>query len=456
MKKTSNIWIRFINITGISVLIIELVLSIFVSFFLKDIINLRLKAQIKETFGDFYTLSYEISYTSLSWNGFDIEFEKVDFKTDTSNRYMMLRYPAIFFKTNLFQITDMDVTDFFFKSIVDVNNVSIDQPKLQFYIPEKADSSFKTETDYQEKQKSTIDSKRVGKFKLSRGRASVVFKKNLKDTLYAIKKVNMEMTDLKIGLNSTEIIIKTSRVSQVAFSLSDIQLSPSNSEYRFKIEGMLFDYQANLWQAYGIEVTPKGDPYQMAKDTEFRKTIFTVKMDSFLYQSAHFEDLKDLKMLKGNALHLIGLDMNLVRNKSVPLDESKYKKLFHQSLLDVNFPVEIDSIYIKNSSIDYKLYSNKEQSPGNLMLTKLDATMNNLYNTTLEERTVTASFKGQFMEAAPFTFEAKMPLLDPTNHSYQGYIGSMDLVSLSPLIANLTRVKLTEGRINSIYFNGKA
>ena len=60
------------------------------------------------------------------------------------------------------------------------------------------------------------------------------------------------------------------------------------------------------------------------------------------------------------------------------------------------------------------------------------------------------------MEAAPFSFEAKMPLFDPTNHTYQGYIGAMDFVSLNPLIANLTRIKLAEGRINSIYFDGKA
>ena len=402
MKKPSKASLKVLKITGITVLIIGLALSIFVSFFLKDIINNRLKTQIKETFGDFYTLSYENSYTSLSWSGFNIEFEKVDFETDTSNQYMMLRYPAVFFKTNSFKVTDIDVADFFFKSIVDVNNVFLDQPELQFYIPEKTDSTTRKEIQSQENQKNSIDSIRVGKFRLTEGSASVVFKKNLQDTLYGGKEVNIYMDNLKIDLNSPESIVKTSKVDQLAFNLTDIQLSPVDSDYKFKMEAISFDYQASLFKSVGFEVIPKGDPIQMAKDTEFRKTIFSVKMDSMIYESAHFKSLKDLEMLKGNALHLVGLNMDLVRNKSIPLDESQYKKLFHQSLLDVNFPIEIDSVYIQNSSIDYKLYSDKEPNPGNLMLTQLDGTMNNLYNTTVEEKTVTASFEGRIYGSGTF------------------------------------------------------
>lgn len=455
MEKPSKTWLRIFKITGLTALIAVFLMSIFVSFFLKDIINNRLKKEIKDTFGDFYTLSFENSYTSLSWNGFNVEFEKVEFQTDTTNKYMMLRYPAVFFKTSSFKIVNINITNLFFRSAIDVNKVAIEKPELLFFIPEKEGVTQNDNVKNEGIKKSAIDSIQVAVLDLTDGHASFVFHQNSGDTLYAGKQVNVKMEDLKIDLNSKESIIKTSKVEQVAFSLNEIMLSPKESDYKYMIDGINFNYQEELLQCYGIKVESKRNPYKMTLDTKYRKTIFNLTLDTLTYKSAHFRELKDFSYIKGASLHLVKLDMNLVRNKSIPLDKNQYKKLFQESFLSLPIPVEIDSLYLKNSSIDYRLYSKKEQEPGHLMLTEIDATIVNLYTQNEKRDIVTASLKGVFMQDAPFTFEAKLPLKDPKNHSYKGYIGPMEFTSLNPLIANLTRVKLAEGHINSIHFEGR-
>lgn len=452
MEKPSKTWLRIFKITGITVLTVVFLLSIFVSFFLKGIINNRLKKEINDTFGDFYTLSFENSYTSLSWNGFNIEFEKVEFETDTANKLMMMRYPAVFFKTNSFKIDNINISNLFFDSVIDLKKVAIDKPELLFFIPEKENL---TENNSEESGENTIKNIQVANFELSDGSASFVFNRNLADTLYAGKNVNVKMEDLKIDLNSTENIVKTSKVEQVAFSLDEILLSPKDSDYDYRIDGVNFNYRDELLQCFGVEITAKRDPYKMTLESQFRKTIFNISLDTLNYQSGNFKELKDLSSIKGSALHLVNLNLDLVRNKSIPLDETQYKELFHKSLLNLSIPVEIDSVYLKNGSIDYKIHSDKELEPGNLMLTQLNATIVNLYTEKSKRDVVTASFKGVFMEDAPFTFQAKLPLNDPNNHTYNGHIGAMKLTSLNPLIANLTRVKLAEGRINRLDFEGR-
>ncbi|KYG80500.1 uncharacterized protein DUF748 [Roseivirga ehrenbergii] len=452
MEKPSKTWLRIFKITGITVLTVVFLLSIFVSFFLKGIINNRLKKEINDTFGDFYTLSFENSYTSLSWNGFNIEFEKVEFETDTANKFMMMRYPAVFFKTNSFKIDNINISNLFFDSVIDLKKVAIDKPELLFFIPEKESL---TENNSENSEESAIKNIQVANFELSDGSASFVFNRNLADTLYAGKNVNVKMEDLKIDLNSTENIVKTSKVEQVAFSLDEILLSPKDSDYDYRIEGINFNYRDELLQCFGVEITAKRDPYKMTLESQFRKTIFNISLDTLNYQSGNFKELKDLSSIKGSALHLVNLNLDLVRNKSIPLDETQYKELFHKSLLNLSIPVEIDSVYLKNGSIDYKIHSDKELEPGNLMLTQLNATIVNLYTEKNKRDVVTASFKGVFMEDAPFTFQAKLPLNDPNNHTYNGHIGAMKLTSLNPLIANLTRVKLAEGRINRLDFEGR-
>ena len=455
MEKPSKTWLKIFKITGLTVLTAVFLMSIFVAFFLKDLINNRLKKEIKDTFGDFYTLSFENSYTSLSWNGFNIEFEKVEFETDTANKFMMIRYPAVFFKTNSIEVVDMNISDLFFRSVIDVNKVAIVKPELLFFIPEKESSTQNANTKNEDSKKSTIDSIRVANFDLTDGLASFVFHRNSADTLYAGKQVNMKMEDLKIDLNSTESIIKTSKVEQVAFSLNEILLSPKDSDYKYMIDGVNFNYKDELLQCFGVEISSKRNPYKMTLESQFRKTIYNLSLDTLSFKSANFKELKDLSSIKGTTLNLVNLDMNLVRNKSIPLDETLYKKLFQESFLSLPIPVEIDSLHLKNSSIDYKLYSNKEPRPGHLMLTELNATISNLHTKNDKRDVINASFKGVFMQDAPFTFEAKLSLKDPKNHTYKGHIGPMEFTSLNPLIANLTRIKLDEGKINSIHFEGR-
>lgn len=436
---------------GISLLIVIGSLAIFTTFFLKNIVNNQLKKEVEKTFGGFYTLNFEKSTTSLSVSGFNVQFEGVTFNSDTSNLNMLARYPALFFKTDKLKVLDINIFEVFLGPEINTGGVQIDKPELLFYIPE---GGKPPDSDESSASSSGIERIKVKEISLTEGKASFLFHSNQKDTLISGHDVSLDITDLDIDLLSQSNVLNSGTAEQIKLSLKELKLSPENSEYAYEMDSLAFNYQAELLAGYALSMKPKGAPIQMAGSTAFRKTIFDLEVDSLLYKSKDFRSLKRLETIKGQSLNLMGLRLLLHRNKSLPLDESQYKKLFHQSLLALPLQVELDSISITNTLIDYKIHQRRPEPTGNLILSALSGVVTPVNTRTRED--IKARFKGRFMREATFTFNMNLPLKNPENHSYSGNIGSMSFRGLNPLISNLTKVRMDAGTIQSIDFRGTA
>lgn len=436
---------------GISLLIVIGSLAIFTTFFLKNIVNNQLKKEVEKTFGGFYTLNFEKSTTSLSVSGFNVQFEGVTFNSDTSNLNMLARYPALFFKTDKLKVLDINIFEVFLGPEINTGGVQIDKPELLFYIPE---GGKPPDSDESSASSSGIERIKVKEISLNEGKASFLFHGNQKDTLISGHDVSLHITDLDIDLLSQSNVLNSATAEQIKLSLKELRLSPENSEYAYEMDSLAFNYQAELLAGYDLSMKPKGNPIQMAGSTAFRKTVFDLEIDSLLYKSKDFRSLKQLETIKGQSLNLMGLRLLLHRNKSLPLDESQYKKLFHQSLLALPLHVELDSISITNALIDYKIHQRRPEPTGNLILSALSGVVTPVNTRTREE--IKARFKGRFMREATFTFNMNLPLKKPENHSYSGNIGSMSFRGLNPLISNLTKVRMDAGTIQSIDFRGTA
>ena len=444
-------WKRVIKRIAVGLLIFVALLGVFATFFLKDIVNNQLQKQIKSTFGDFYQLSYEGSSTALSTSGFSINFERVLFEADTSNQLMMRKYPAIFFNTDLLEITDINVIGLLLNSKVAVKNIEIDDPKLLFYITGSGEASDSTESNTQ--SDNLIESIKVGHISIDKGSASFIFEKSRTDTLFSGKDLSLEIENLGLDLRSEENIVRTGTLDQLAFSIKELRMSPKGSDYNYGIEALKFNYKDQLFQCSEFSLEPVGNPAEMAANNQYRKSILRIKVDSLAYQSDDFKSLKNLTSINGQALNIMGINLIIDRDKRLPLDQTVYKKLFHESLLELPIAVNLDSINVSNARIDYRVHNASSTEPGNLLLSSVDGNITNINTKDLSQ--IEAKFNGIFMEDGPFNLNIQLPLATPHNHSYDGFIGKTDFASINPLIANLTKVRMEEGWIERIDFDGK-
>lgn len=434
---------------AVGLLVFITLLTIFTTFFLKDIVNNQLKKEIENTFGGFYSLTFDRSATSLSFKGFNVQFEGVTFNSDTSNLYMLTRYPALFFKTDKLQVLEINVLEIFWGAEINTGRILVEKPELVFYVPDQNISPGNEESNTSE---STIERINLKEINLTEGKASFVFQKNQNDTLFYGNNVSLLIENLGFNLLSEANVLNTATMEQMEFTLNDLKMSPLDSEYDYGLDSMSFNYKNESLSCYDLSVKPKGNPVRMASNTQYRKTIFDMEVDSLIYQSKDFRALKRGESIKGQSLKLMGLRLYLDRNKSIPLNEDRYKQLFHESLLALPLHVELDTVQVSNALIDYKIHEYKKNEPGNLILSRINGLITQIDTRNRDE--IKAEFKGRFMDEAPFTFNINLPLQKPKQHTYNGSIGSMSFKALNPLIGNLTRVRMEEGTINSIRFKG--
>lgn len=432
----------------VGLLIFMGVLIIFTTFFLKDIVNNQLKKEIENTFGGFYSLTFDQSATSLSLKGFNVQFEGVTFNSDTSNLYMLSRYPAMFFKTDKLQVLEINVLEVFWGAEINTGRLLVEKPQLVFYVP---DQNISSKSEEYKASKSTIERINLKEINLTGGKASLVFQQNQNDTLFYGNNVSLKIENLGFNLLSEANVLNTATMEQMEFTLNDLKVSPLNSEYDYGLDSMSFNYKQESLSCYDLSMKPKGNAVSMASNTQFRKTIFDMEVDSLIYRSKDFKALKRGESIKGQSLKLMGLRLLLNRNKSLPLNEDQYKRLFHESLLALPLHVELDTIQLHNALIDYKIHQQRKD-PGNLILSGVEGLITQI--DTKKRNIIQAEFKGRLMREAPFTFNVHLPLQKPKQHTYDGHIGSMSFKGLNPLIGNLTRVRMEEGTIEGIWFQG--
>ena len=433
---------------AVGLLVFVALLTVFTTFFLKDIVNNQLKKEIENTFGGFYSLTFDKSSTSLSFKGFNVQFEGVTFNSDTSNLYMLTKYPALFFKTEKLQVLEISILEFFWGPEINTGKILVEKPDLLFYVPDQDLSPDNSESN---SGKSAIEKINLEVIDLKEGKASFVFQQNQNDTLFAGKNVSLHIENLGFNLLSNANVLNTATMEQMEFSLNDLKMSPPDSEYNYGLDSMSFNYKKESLSCYDLSVKPKGNPVRMASNHRFRKTIFDIEVDSLIYQSKDFKALKRGESIKGQSLKLMGLRLQLDRNKSLPLNEDRHKKLFHESLLALPLHVELDTIQINNALIDYKIHQQRKEA-GNLMLSGVEGLITQI--DTKRRNVVRAEFKGRFMRESAFAFNVSLPLQKPKEHTYNGSIGGMSFRGLNPLISNLTRVRMEEGTIQRIQFHG--
>lgn len=433
---------------GISLLIIVGLLVIFATFFLKGIVNNQLKKEIKTTFGGFYTLTFQKSATSLSTSGFNVQYQGVTFRSDTSSHSVGSLHPPLFFKAEKLDVLEINVFELLFGSTIKTGRIEIDRPEMIFFVTDDS----KAKTNHTEKETSQpIRHIVVGKLNIKEGKASFLADRNHRDTLGTGQQLDLTIENLNLNIESNLNFLHSATLDQFKLALKKLKMKPRDGQYSYSIDQMHFDYQKEVLRCLGLSMEPQGNPVQMAAHSKYRRSVFQITTDSMVYHSDNFRTLKNRQSIDGSSLKLYKPRVTIHRHKSLPLNENQYKRLFHESLLALPLEVELDSVQIIDGHIDYRIYSNEVQ-PGNLVLSRLNALIAPI--NTRQRTTIQAQFNGRFMNASAFWLQLNLPLSTPEKHSYKGEIESMKFTALNPLIANLTRVQMENGTLEHIAFSG--
>lgn len=408
---------------------------------------------LQGTFGSYYELAFESNYTSLTPAGFSIGFNGVKLRSDTTNKYMMSKFAPIFFDAQTLEANNIGIFDLLLKSDINVNSFMLKEPKLVFLVGTKSQSIAKSNNSKSAKPNSLIKELELGSFQLKGGSAAFVFMHNQLDTLYAGRDLNVEFNELDIIFDSTGVAPQNVLVEQVTIDLKEVKYNPKLSAYKYQMEHMILDYEKENLLLEKVDLIPKRSLYSMTLKEKYQKTMFDISIGQFELKGLSFDTLKNMNAFRASSGMLTDAKFTLLRNANYYLDP-KAKELMNESLAKSSFPIDLDTLFINNAEIDYRIVPKGKSEEGRVSLTNIDGYLAGVYSEDHKKDTLKLELTSDFMEHGKFSFAASFPLNDVPFNTYQGHISQLPFTDLNSIITPMAGVQLNAGIIEDIFFTG--
>lgn len=227
-------------------------------------------------------------------------------------------------------------------------------------------------------------------------------------------------------------------------------------DYDMSFARLSFSVKSQLLHLEEFKVTPKKDMYAMAAAMKFRNDVYNVVIDQL---DVHLGDVKDMVLTGGYyfpQINLDGLKLFVLRNRSLPFDESKRPLLPNQLLKNMTSGLTIDSVFIKNSQLVYEESNNDKIAFMKVSLDDLDITISNV-TSVHDSMEIRAPMKiwmnAKLQKLIPFEVDFTFPLLSARDtFNYQGTMGGGSMSIFNPMLESAAGVKFSKGDLKSISF----
>ena len=360
---------------------------------------------------------FEMQIPSLSMNGFDID-----------NAYRKYQY--------------------FFESII------VEKPVFMLY--------------NNIKDTSKINPFNVNIFPHFKSFADVFATKSLKvnDAALTVFKNGQKKLQEKISFNLSNFRIdeKPSKgflhAADFSFKIQNIQRQDAKKLYRFIIGELEYSSKNDHFTARNIQIIPNLSKEKFNTLNGFQSDYFKGKLDSVVISQPNIHSWFDKGEMEGKAMSVIGLDIDIYRDKRVPFDEKRRPKMLQDMIKALPYPIQIDSLKLVNARIQYTEQPHLGDEEGNIKFSNMNVCLKPFTNMkTSDSKIPDFQLNGTaiMMDSCKMKVKMNYQMNHPDNlFSASGYLSPFNMKILNPALEPLSLVSIRSGRVNQFIFNLKA
>ncbi len=268
--------------------------------------------------------------------------------------------------------------------------------------------------------------------------------------------------------------------------LTDLIIDPDNSgkdkriisaeDFTIKIKDHNYILPGNLYKIHfdkavlcysksdlfikSFELIPLYDRVIFGQKTEYQTDYTELTIKNIQFKNLDFDELIFNKNFNLGFIDIRGLRTNIYRDKRLPFNYNHFPKLYNESIHNMEFPVNIDSIYITNAKVTYEEQVEKSDKPGMVFFDKMNVLVVNITNDP-EKLKKNKSMKiystSMLMNKGLLKAKIFMPLTGKTDtFSFSGSLGYMKIEKFNSFIIPNTSVKINKGNVKSVNFSANA
>jgi hypothetical protein len=290
--------------------------------------------------------------------------------------------------------------------------------------------------------------------------------------VFASKSININEADLSIfkngqkkiqekvtfALNNLRIDNKPSRgfMHSEAFSFKIPNLRRQGKFYQFTLGDIAYSSENNRFVAHNILITPNFSKEKHQKLIGFQSDYFKGKVDSICLEQPNIRLWFEREEIIGKYFTVNGLNLDIYRDKRMSFDKNRHPKMLQDLIKSAQYPFQIDSFKLLNSTISYIERPAAGDTEGEVRFTNIEARVKPLSNIKSSAGRIpdfTLNGTATLMDSCRLETQMQYQMNHPGNQfTVNGSLSPFHMRIINPVLEPLASISIRSGKVNRFQF----
>ncbi|HLW63211.1 MAG TPA: hypothetical protein VKY33_07390, partial [Flavobacterium sp.] len=272
------------------------------------------------------------------------------------------------------------------------------------------------------------------------------------------KKEQLIVNDFQLSLNNIRVDDATV-LENIPFTYTDPLLTTgkvmydTNGTYKIDVTNVTIKEKNALVGSFKMK--PKISRKQHSNRLKYAEDYYNLSVNAIQFNNFNWGfDAENEFFIKFKEVTLNQMDAQIYRDISVPLNP-KENHLYSYRLRTMKFPFEVEMLKIKNSKLVYQEDTATSQSPGKLVFSNFNLTVNHLYSGYKKTRGPKTQIfvNTKFMQQGDLVASWQFDIMDQTDKfNINGNLKNFPAPAMNPFLKPYLNVE-AKGKIDKMAFN---
>ncbi len=337
-------------------------------------------------------------------------------------------------------INGFDADVFLEKKQVGLTKMKIKNPKIKIDLFVQKDYA-KIEKNDEESLGYALEV--IDNFEIEKGQ--ILLKNTSQKNLYIeVNSIDLKASNLNPNYDENEI--NNLLVKQIRFSSGNLVLNFPSNLYQLKLSEIKYNLANESMDIKDLKI------YSNYKKSEFHAIVKKqIAMINFDLKKLSATGININSLIKNNNFgcnEIIAEHLKVVfyKDKNIPLLASDYKKFPQELLYDLNYPITINKLQVKDAALISEILNPGAGNIAKLNVSNVQAEINHIDNQRYKGNQMKVKFEGRIADAGLLQATAVIDMYaSDFKHTVHAEIGKMPFKYLNDFMIDFARVEINEG-----------
>lgn len=367
--------------------------------------------------------------------------------------------PILSAKIDELGVRNNTIRDIQSTGVFDLTQLRLLNPKIDVYLDtaRKASKPKSSKDSLKLKNGGLIESILLQDILIDNGDITLHNKESGEIPRMAFHKVNFGLKGLNFDLmnKSSELSPQFILEKDLSLSLSNYEFYTKDSLNKLKVGNIR--YLDNNIIIDSVFFQPAYGSYDFLRKKGYQDDAIDAFVKEVRLEDIDFDAYFINKNLKAHVLRLNGLELNVFRDKRIPLKEGVTKPMPQELMQNAPFDLELDSVIVQNGLVRYQEFAPKAMLPGSIRFEEVNASIAPfVMRKSTEEFPLKSSMLSvttKLMGEGEVTLNANMFFGAPYPMDVEVKMGEFDLSLLNNMLASGVFIKVVDGRVTDGKWN---